>query len=117
MNLLTVVILAGITFLTGLGLGAKIVSWKRDSQDNTRIEAENKAYAKSVEKVDSVSAKLENAIADIGKKRIVVTKEIRHETEKPVYRDCVVPASGVLIYNSAGESSTTSSAESSRCET
>lgn len=103
MNPLAWALVAVGIFLGGLTTGAKVVSWKRDAQDAARVEAGNKAYVKSAEKIDGVSAALEDAIADIGKKRIVVTKEIRHETEKPVYRDCVVPASGVLIYNRASE--------------
>ena len=104
MNPLAWVIVAGVVFLSGLTAGVKVMSWKHGAAEKARIVAENEAYEKSSARVNEVSAKLEAAVANIEKKRIVVEREIRHEIEKPVYRDCIVPASGVLIYNRAGES-------------
>jgi len=60
---------------------------------NTKNEENNK-----------LSAELEIAQKNRRIVQNVITKEIKTEVEKPVYRDCIIPLSGVQLLNKMSES-------------
>lgn len=65
-----------------------------------RYEANEKAsYEAAIEKANKASSALETAISELEKNKFIVQREVRHEIEKPVYHDCLLPASGLQLYN------------------
>jgi N-methylhydantoinase A/oxoprolinase/acetone carboxylase beta subunit len=51
-----------------------------------------------------MSASLEVALAELKKKAKVITKVVEKEIEKPIYRDCVMPPTGVQLLNETARS-------------
>ncbi len=60
----------------------------------TRVDASNA-------RADEASRRFEKARAVRQQQAQVITKEIIREVEKPVYRECAVPADGVRLLNDA----------------
>lgn len=99
---LAVLGIAGASWYKGYTLGKDVVEGEKQEilkqQAEDRAAAEKKwaeDLAREVAKNNELSIKLEDAL----KKRTTTTKEVikyvRKEIEKPVYRECVVPPSGV----------------------
>lgn len=65
-----------------------------------RYEANEKAaYVAAVEKANEASAKLEESLAKLDANKFVISREVRHEIEKPIFRECILPANSVRLYN------------------
>jgi predicted HAD superfamily Cof-like phosphohydrolase len=62
-------------------------------------EANQKTIANKEEEYRKVSEKLEVALKELDKKAKVITKIVEKEIEKPIYRDCVLPTTGVQLIN------------------
>lgn len=61
------------------------------------------AYQEAVEKGNAMGVKLEATLTKLEENKFIVQKETHHETTKQVYSDCVLPDSGVRLFNkSAG---------------
>ena len=98
-----ILVVAATIFLSGLTSGIKLMSWKHGAQEAARITAEQKAYATAADRINAASDQFEVIAANLQKARPVIEREVRREIEKPVYRDCVVPPSGLLLYRNATE--------------
>ena len=94
-------IVLAVSVVTAFGAGWKVQGWRWDAADKTRIEAEHAAYTAAGARINAASEKFETIAANLAARRTIVEREIRHEIEKPVYRDCLVPASGVQLYRNA----------------
>jgi hypothetical protein len=82
---------------------------KRDQlkleQEKQKIEEANKlTIQKKEDEYYQLSQSLEETLKKINQKAKVITKVVEKEIEKPIYRECVLPPSGVqLINNTATE--------------
>lgn len=69
-----------------------VKGWQTDAQTL-------QAYQDAVEKGNEMSTKLEESLAKLEANKFVVKSEVRHETVKQIYSDCVVPDSGIRLFN------------------
>lgn len=101
----------------GLKLGALAISlaiafssgwivhgWKYDAEQLAAQTAKEKAFAAALDRVNGISAGLQTTLDDLSAKKAITTKEIFHETVKTEYR-CLVPATGISLYNRAAAES------------
>ena len=61
--------------------------------------AEKSAFEKAVSDANKASAALEQSIRTLEANKFIVQRELRHEIEKPVYNSCIIPSSGLQLYN------------------
>jgi hypothetical protein len=98
----------GLLVYTGFSMGYSLAA-KRAAHEVHAVEKRLEGYKAAQEKrqqelqqrYDTVSQEYEAARA---KREVVtrtITKEIVREIQKPVYRECVVPADGVRLLNAA----------------
>jgi len=92
-----------VLIVTSFGAGWKVEGWRWDAAEKARVEAEHQAYTAAAERLNNAAKSFEDTAANLAKRRTIVEREIRHEIEKPVYRDCLIPVSGIILYNKAGE--------------
>ena len=79
--------------------GWMVKGWQTDAQTL-------QAYQDAVEKGNAMGKKLEGVLTKLEENKFIVQKETHHETTKQVYRDCIVPDSGIRLFNkSAGYTS------------
>lgn len=96
----TVAIAAAI--LVSIATGWKLRDWQADAEAGARASAELAAQRQLAQFAHAVSARTEAAIQNIRvENRTIYQRTQREITEKPVYRDCVLPADGVHLINAA----------------
>ena len=84
--------------------GWVVHGWKYDAEQFAAQGAKEKAFNAALNRVNGISQGLQTTLDELGTKRTLTTKEIFHETTKTEYR-CVVPTSGVSLYNRAAAES------------
>jgi hypothetical protein len=84
--------------------GWLVHGWKFDSDMRAKEQATNDAYHAAVDKANTTSAKLESVLEKLEANKFITVKETSHEILKPVYSDCVLPVSGVRLYNKSASS-------------
>jgi hypothetical protein len=102
---LYVLFLAAI-FGSGLWLGYDYRDGKAAQEQNQKLQDEIAAKNEAIRKRNEVQADL-NALQtefqdfkdNLQPEVIYVTKQVTTEVEKPVYRECVLPPSGVQIHS------------------
>ena len=92
---------------TAFSTGWMTKGWQYDSQTLATQTASEAAFIVALDAVNSISTKFQTSLDELDSKRVVTTKEIYHETTKQIYRDCVVPDAGRVLYNSATEAAET----------
>lgn len=96
----TVAIAAAI--LVSIATGWRLRDWQADAEAGARASAELAAQRQLAQFAHAVSARTEAAIQNIRvENRTIYQRTQREITEKPVYRDCVLPADGVHLINAA----------------
>lgn len=82
--------------------GWKLRDWQADAEAGARASAELAAQRQIAQFAHAVSARTEAAIQNIRvENRTIYQRTQREITEKPIYRDCVLPADGVRLINAA----------------
>ena len=88
--------------LASIATGWKLRDWQADAEAGARASAELAAQRQLAQFAHAVSARTEAAIQNIRvENRTIYQRTQREITEKPVYRDCVLPADGVHLINAA----------------
>jgi hypothetical protein len=77
----------------------QVQNWRFHSLEEQRVEMQAKEEARKADRVDKAAVAHEQDKKQIETKYVVITKEVEHEVEKPVYRDACLPDSGVRIVN------------------
>lgn len=96
-HLLVLFLLSVGSFTVGVKLGGD-----SEARRTQRVIADMQARVDaSNARADEASKKFEKARAVRQQQAQVITKEIVREVEKPVYRECAVPADGVRLLNAA----------------
>lgn len=99
-NLRLLAIAAAI--LASIAAGWKLRDWQADAEAGAMASAELAAQRQIEQFAHAVSARTEAAIQNIRvENRTIYQRTQREITEKPVYRDCVLPADGVHLINAA----------------
>lgn len=100
-----------IKFAVGTALSIALFSsgwlvhgWKFDSEMRAIEQATNAEYHAAVDKNIASGAKLEAVLSKLEANKFITVKETSHEILKPVYSDCVLPVSGVRLYNKSASS-------------
>ena len=95
--------LAAIAVIAGAALaGWTMRDWQARAEEGAQASAELKAKEQMEQLANAVSAKTESAIQNIRvENRTIYQRAQREITEKPIYRDCVLPADGVRLINAA----------------
>lgn len=57
------------------------------------------AYEKAVKRGNEMGEKLNATLKKLEANKFIVREELRHETIKQVYSDCILPDSGVRLFN------------------
>lgn len=95
-NLRLLAIAAAI--LVSIATGWKLRDWQADAEASAELAAQRQL----AQFAHAVSARTEAAIQNIRvENRTIYQRTQREITEKPVYRDCVLPADGVRLINAA----------------
>lgn len=81
--------------------GARSQSEKFARERAELVEQANRAVMRAVERADAEALRYEDLKAQRARKATTIIKEIVREVEKPVYRECAVPADGVRLLNAA----------------
>lgn len=93
-----------VVFLVAVGsltVGVKLGS-DSEARRTARVIAEAQARTDAaLARADEASRRFEKARTQRQQQAQVITKEIVREVEKPVYRECAVPADGVRLLNAA----------------
>lgn len=79
--------------------GWKVCDWRNDANALSKERDAAKAYQDAVARANEAGGKLEAVLAKLEANKFVVQKEVNRETVKQIYSDCVLPASGVRLYN------------------
>lgn len=97
--------------LIGLGFwaGYDYRDLKADREEKKELQAALKALSAEIEHNNKLQAELTKISVDynvlladkLEPEVRYVTREVVREIEKPIYSDCVIPASGVQLYNDA----------------
>lgn len=96
-QILVVVLIAVGSLTVGVKLGVD-----SEARRSSRLIAEAQARVDAaLARTNEVSRRYEQTRAKRQQQAQVITKEIVREVEKPVYRECVVPADGVRLLNDA----------------
>ena len=75
-----------------------------ETERQAKLKEEYDDYINKQNEVNrNLSTQLEDALKKLKQNQRVVTKYVRVEVEKPVYRDCVVPSSGVQLLNETAD--------------
>lgn len=64
------------------------------------------AYSDAVDRGNAMGEKLEQSLAKLEANKFIVKSEVRREIEKPVYSECIVPVSGVRLWNKSANGDT-----------
>lgn len=84
--------------LVSIATGWKLRDWQADAEAGAELAAQRQL----AQFAHAVSARTEAAIQNIRvENRTIYQRTQREITEKPVYRDCVLPADGVHLINAA----------------
>jgi hypothetical protein len=84
----------------GFGGGWKTRSWKADSDDRARIEAQAEADRLSRARVNTAASAHEDSKAAARMRERIVVKEVDRVVEKPVYRNECLDDDGLRILTS-----------------
>ena len=88
--------------LVSIATGRKLRDWQADAEVGAMARAELAAQRQFAQFAHAVSARTEAAIQNIRvENRTIYQRTQREITEKPIYRDCVLPADGVRLINAA----------------
>lgn len=93
--ILVAIFMAGL--LSGGASGWKARSWKADSEDKARLEAEAEVKRLRARQVDDAAQWLEVKRAAAEIRWRTVTKEVEKVVEKPVYRSDCLDADGLRL--------------------
>lgn len=75
----------------------EVQGWRFAAHEKERIQQEQKDALHRAEKVDVAAVAHEKDKVQIETKYVVVTEEVEHEVEKPVYRNVCVGPDGLRI--------------------
>lgn len=93
--------IAAAILALGFGSGWSVHSWKSDAEHVAEVRALEAARAAQEKRANEIATRFESRLNTIRSTNRTYYNETRHETEKTVYRDCVVPASGKLLLDAA----------------
>lgn len=100
-TLFSLLFMAAIVFCA-FASGWSLRDMKARAEDGARASAEMKAKGQMEVMANAISAKTEAAIQNIRVENRTIYQKVQNEiTEKPVYRDCVLPIDGVRLVNAA----------------
>lgn len=97
---LTLIAIALAAFV-GFGTGWKVNSWKEDAAKTEAIRAATAAKEAAEFRANEISTRFEARLSTIRAVNRTYYNEVKNETLKTVYTDCVVPDSGRMLYNRA----------------
>lgn len=63
------------------------------------------AYQQAVKHGNDLGDKLDKVLVKLEENKFIVQKEVRHETTKQIYSDCVLPDSGIRLFNQSANGS------------
>lgn len=96
-KLVAIVVAAGALYFAGYETRVKLDEAAKTIELAAQAEAQKKAQGEA----DTKAAAWEHQLADLRAANKKLTGRLRHETENAVYHSCVVPDTGVQIYNDA----------------
>lgn len=94
-------VIAAVLLAVGFGSGWQTHGWKTDAQELSKVRVAEAQRDAALSYANDVSSKFETKLSKLRITNTTVNQEVRHETEKTVYRDCLVPDSGVVLLNRA----------------
>ena len=99
---MTILIWLGIAAAISIGsftAGWSVNDWRVEAQRKASIEAAYKERDDAQARANEIALRFETKLSKLRIVNRTINNEVRHETEKLVYRDCLVPAGGVLLVN------------------
>lgn len=81
-----------VSLVLSFTLGWLVKGWQVDAN------ALN-AYENAVKKGNELGAKLEGTLQKLEANKFIVKEELRHETVKQVYSECILPVNGIRLFN------------------
>ena len=92
---------AAIALLIAFGAGWRISSWRANAQRTAELESAARQTVRRADKTDRAAAAHEGQRAQLRAQAQVITREIEHVVERPVYRDVCLDADGLRILSAA----------------
>lgn len=93
-----------VAFVAGAGVSWKVVSDHYEAKEAQKLEQVLQAMQEEVKRGNEIAERTE---AKVGKIRVInrtINNEVQREvTEKTIYRDCVIPPSGLQLWNAANK--------------
>jgi hypothetical protein len=90
-------ILAALALLGGLGTGWQMRSWLEGKHEAERLQLAAQDARRRAEHGDAAAVRNEQGQAVQEARERVVTREVQHVVEKPVYRNVCIDADGLRI--------------------
>lgn len=94
-----IAMVAAIALATGATTGYKYATYRCEAEKAEALKAAMDAKDEAIRLFQDTSVEYEAKLATANKQRKVITKLVEKEIEKPVYRECVFPASGMQLIN------------------
>lgn len=92
---------AFLCLVAGFGAGWRINDWRTSAEKNAEIKAAEAARVEAQARADEIATRFEERLNNIRIINRTINNEVRHETEKTVYTNCVVPDTGRSLLNRA----------------
>lgn len=93
-------IIGGI-FGAGYKTATKVYQARADAALVQQLETEKKLVAETIARNQVVSEKLQTALGNVEVVDHYIIRRVTKEVEKPVYKECIVPSTGVDVINQA----------------
>lgn len=97
---------AAVLMLASFGAGWQVQAWRWKAAESAQIEQANAALVAEQKRSAEASRGYQEQLAKVKAKTRVIVNEVNREIEKPVYRDCVIPADGMRLLDQAIEANT-----------
>lgn len=94
-------------FVAGASLSYKLVSDHYEAKEAEALSAALKDLDEKIRKGQEIAARTEEKLGNIRIVNRTINNEVHREiTEKVIYRDCVIPPSGLQLWNAANSGAT-----------
>ena len=95
MDILLIVALVALAI--GFSGGWTVNDWRETAAKVEAVKAAQAAQDEQTRRANEISTKFEGKLANLRIVNRTINNEVRHETERTVYTECVVPDSGRLL--------------------
>lgn len=96
-----------VAFITGM----RVEGWRNDSAELDIIDARNTKEKYLRGRIEDLSFEVAKREDEKNQLKLLFAKEQQRETQKIIYRKCIVPIDGVQLYNRAAKGLTSAASD------